>query len=118
MIVIDKQGKARRNRGTVGLVTSIAATRPVVAGGSSTRAVLLASFVGTAIEWYDFFLYGTAAALVFSQLFFPKIDPLAGTMAAFATFAVGFFARPIGGDRLRSLRRPLRPQVDARLPRS
>jgi MHS family shikimate/dehydroshikimate transporter-like MFS transporter len=59
--------------------------------------VVAASFVGTAIEWYDFFLYGTAAALVFPRLFFPTADPLAGTMAAFATYAVGFLARPIGG---------------------
>jgi MFS transporter, MHS family, shikimate and dehydroshikimate transport protein len=59
--------------------------------------VVLASFIGTSIEWYDFFLYGTAAALVFNQLFFPTLDPLAGTMASFATYAVGFFARPLGG---------------------
>jgi metabolite-proton symporter len=59
--------------------------------------VVLASFIGTAIEWYDFFLYGTAAALVFNRLFFPTIDPVAGTMAAFATYAVGFLARPLGG---------------------
>ncbi|MBI5775423.1 MAG: MHS family MFS transporter [Verrucomicrobia bacterium] len=64
---------------------------------SSVRRVVLASFIGTTIEWYDFFLYGTAAALVFNKLFFPTIDPLAGTMAAFATYAVGFFARPLGG---------------------
>ena len=64
---------------------------------SSTRLVALASFVGTTIEWYDFFLYGTAAALVFNRLFFPTFDPLAGTLAAFATYAVGFVARPIGG---------------------
>lgn len=61
------------------------------------RRVVIASFIGTTIEWYDFFLYGTAAALVFNKLFFPNIDPLAGTMAAFATNAVGFFARPLGG---------------------
>src|ERR1700737_1123016 len=59
--------------------------------------VALASFVGTAIEWYDFFLYGTAAALVFNKLFFPEFDPLVGTLAAFATFSVGFLARPLGG---------------------
>jgi metabolite-proton symporter len=59
--------------------------------------VVLASFVGTAIEWYDFFLYGTAAALVLDRLFFPTLDPVAGRMAAFATYAVGFFARPLGG---------------------
>ena len=64
---------------------------------ASLRPVILASFIGTMIEWYDFFLYGTAAALVFNKLFFPTIDPLAGTMAAFSTFAVGFFARPLGG---------------------
>ena len=62
-----------------------------------TRRVVLASFIGTTIEWYDFFLYGTAAALVFNKLFFPNVDPLTGTMAAFGTYAVGFFARPLGG---------------------
>src|ERR1041385_7166456 len=65
--------------------------------GSSLRRVVLASFVGTVIEWYDFYLYGTAAALVFNRLFFPSADPFNGTLAAFATFAVGFFARPLGG---------------------
>jgi MFS transporter, MHS family, shikimate and dehydroshikimate transport protein len=59
--------------------------------------VAFASFIGTAIEYYDYFLYGTAAALVFNQLFFPQFAPLTGTLAAFATFAVGFFARPVGG---------------------
>lgn len=53
--------------------------------------------LGTAIEWYDFFLYGTAAALVFNQLFFPTLDAVTGTLAAFASYAVGFFARPLGG---------------------
>ncbi|HWN67373.1 MAG TPA: MFS transporter [Haliangium sp.] len=57
----------------------------------------LASFIGTAIEWYDFFLYGTAAALVFNKLFFPSFDPLVGTLLAFLTYAVGFVARPLGG---------------------
>lgn len=64
---------------------------------TSVGRVVLASFIGTTIEWYDFFLYGTAAALVFNRLFFPTFDPAAGTMAAFATYAVGFFARPFGG---------------------
>lgn len=64
---------------------------------TSITHVAVASFVGTAIEWYDFFLYGTAAALVFNRLFFPKFDPLVGTLLAFGTFAVGFVARPIGG---------------------
>ena len=63
----------------------------------SLRQVALASFIGTTIEWYDFFLYGTAAALIFGDLFFPKVDPTVGTLAAFATFGVGFAARPVGG---------------------
>jgi len=63
----------------------------------SVRLVALASLIGTTIEWYDFFLYGTAAALVFNRLFFPQSDPLMGTLYAFGTYAVGFFARPVGG---------------------
>ena len=70
---------------------------PIAADLRAIRPVILASFVGTAIEWYDFFLYGTAAALVFNRLFFPTVDPLLGTLSAFGTFAVGFVARPIGG---------------------
>ena len=57
----------------------------------------LASLIGTTIEWYDFFLYGTAAALVFNRLFFPTFDPLTGTLAALGSYAVGFVARPVGG---------------------
>src|SRR5688500_9581306 len=57
----------------------------------------MASLVGTTIEWYDFFLYGSAAAIVFNRLFFPSFDPLTGTLLAFATYALGFFARPVGG---------------------
>jgi MFS transporter, MHS family, shikimate and dehydroshikimate transport protein len=64
---------------------------------SEAVRVAVASLIGTSVEWYDFFLYGTAAALVFNRLFFPQLDPLTGTVAAFATFAVGFIARPIGG---------------------
>ncbi|MFI4934114.1 MAG: MFS transporter [Caulobacterales bacterium] len=64
---------------------------------SSLRQVIFASLIGTTIEWYDFFLYGTAAALVFGKLFFPRSDPLVGVMLAFATNALGFAARPIGG---------------------
>ncbi|MGN6155295.1 MAG: MFS transporter [Sphingomicrobium sp.] len=59
--------------------------------------VIAASLIGTTIEWYDFFLYGSAAALVFNKLFFPSFDPLVGTLLAFATYAVGFVARPLGG---------------------
>ena len=73
-------------------MTDTSATR-----AGSIRLVALASLIGTTIEWYDFFLYGTAAALVFNRLFFPTFDPLAGTLAAFGTYAVGFVARPIGG---------------------
>ncbi len=61
------------------------------------RRVVAASLVGTTVEWYDFFLYGVAASLVFGQVFFPEGDELAGTLAAFATFAIGFVARPLGG---------------------
>src|SRR5687767_3457144 len=61
------------------------------------RRVVAASIIGTTIEWYDFFLYGSAAALVFNRLFFPEYDPLVGTMLAFATYALGFVARPLGG---------------------
>jgi len=67
-------------------------TRP-----ASIRVVALASLIGTTIEWYDFFLYGTAAALVLNRLFFPTFDPLSGTLASLATYSVGFVARPIGG---------------------
>jgi MHS family shikimate/dehydroshikimate transporter-like MFS transporter len=63
----------------------------------SIKAVVAASFIGTTIEWYDFFLYGTAAALVFDKLFFPEAAPLVGTLLAFSTYAVGFAARPLGG---------------------
>ncbi len=59
--------------------------------------VAFASLIGTSIEWYDYFLYGTAAALVFNKLFFPSYDPLVGTLLAFATFSLGFIARPVGG---------------------
>ncbi|HEX5569684.1 MAG TPA: MFS transporter [Streptomyces sp.] len=73
----------------------------------SIKRVVTASLIGTTIEWYDFFLYGAAAALVFDKLFFPESDPLVGTLLAFVTYAVGFAARPVGalvfghyGDRL------------------
>ncbi|WP_051343347.1 MFS transporter [Pseudonocardia spinosispora] len=64
---------------------------------ASNRTILLASLVGTTVEWYDFFLYATAASLVFPKLFFPANDEVIGTLLAFGTFAVGFVARPIGG---------------------
>ena len=59
--------------------------------------IAFASFIGTCIEYFDFFIFSTAAALVMNDLFFPSLDPLAGTLAAFATFGVAFFVRPLGG---------------------
>ena len=61
------------------------------------RHVLLSAGIGSALEWYDFYIYGLASALVFGPLFFPKFDSTVGTLASFATFAVGFLARPFGG---------------------
>src|SRR6201997_2295065 len=61
------------------------------------RIVVAASLSGTTVEWYDFFLYATAAGLVFNKVFFPSASSLVGTLLAFATFAVGFVMRPIGG---------------------
>src|SRR5579859_1909306 len=75
--------------------------------GAQLRKAVVAATVGTTIEWYDFFIYGTAAGLVFPKLFFPNEDPLTGTLAAFGTYFVGFVGRPIGaaifghyGDRI------------------
>ncbi|MQA17066.1 MAG: MFS transporter [Pseudonocardiaceae bacterium] len=62
-----------------------------------TRRALIGSMVGTSLEWYDFFLYSYAAALIFGKLFFPEFDPLVGTLLAFGTYGVGYFARPLGG---------------------
>ncbi|MBO0801268.1 MAG: MFS transporter, partial [Blastocatellia bacterium] len=68
-----------------------------ISNESSVQKVAITSFIGTTIEWYDFFLYGTASALIFGRLFFPTFDPLTGTLASFGTYAVGFVARPVGG---------------------
>ena len=70
---------------------------PSVSSRAALRKVVLPSLIGTTIEWYDFFLYGTAAALVFNSQFFPQADPLSGAMLAFSTYALGFLARPLGG---------------------
>ncbi len=64
---------------------------------SGIARIVGASLIGTTVEWYDFFLYGSAAALVFNTLFFPTGDPLVGTLIAFVTYAIGFVARPLGG---------------------
>ena len=78
--------------------TGKSATSPTQAPGkTSIGKVVFASLVGTAVEWYDFFLYGSAAALVFGALFFPESDPVTGTLLAFGTYALGFVARPLGG---------------------
>jgi MFS family permease len=69
---------------------------PTTRTGPSKKRIFAASFIGTSIEWYDYYIFGTAAALVFGSLFFPKFSSVAGTLAAFATFAVGFVARPLG----------------------
>ncbi|MFL6563867.1 MAG: MFS transporter, partial [Burkholderiales bacterium] len=60
------------------------------------RRAVIASTIGTTIEWYDFFLYSIVTGLVFAKLFFPQSDPLTGTLQAFAIYAVGFVARPVG----------------------
>jgi len=64
---------------------------------TSMTKVGVAAFIGALVEWYDYFLYGLAASVVFTKLFFPSENPLIGTLAAFATFGVGFFFRPLGG---------------------
>jgi MHS family shikimate/dehydroshikimate transporter-like MFS transporter len=87
---------------TVQASAAIGAAKPQRIG-----AIALAGAIGTIIEWYDFLIYGTAAALIFNKLFFPNVDPRIGTLAALGSFTVGFLARPIGsaifghfGDRL------------------
>jgi len=91
------------------VITIGIASRPLSEADHSTqlRRAVIASTVGTTIEWYDFLLYGTATGLVFGKLFFPKSDPLVGVLQAFAVYSVGFIARPIGamvfghyGDRI------------------
>jgi metabolite-proton symporter len=73
------------------------AAGPPPAHPGSPRKVIVASLIGTSLEWYDFFLYVTATALVFNKLFFPEFDPVIGTLLGFTTAAVGFIARPLGG---------------------
>ena len=70
---------------------------PDTGTGSNIVKVVAASMAGTTVEWYDFFLYGVAAALVFPAVFFPASDPTVGTLASLGTFAIGFVARPVGG---------------------
>jgi MFS family permease len=88
-------------------VATTYASMPEAEHSAQLRKAVIAATVGTAIEWYDFFLYGTAAGLVFGKLFFPNQDPLSATLLAFTTYFVGFAARPVGaaifghyGDRI------------------
>src|SRR3954471_17216192 len=78
-------------QGHLGAAAMSTIAPPAVRTVSTTR-IAVASFIGTAIEFYDFYIYGTAAALVLGKLFFPTFSALAGTLAAFATFGVGFVA--------------------------
>src|SRR6201997_2505222 len=79
-----------RNAELISLVESPATN------ATEIKRVVVSSVIGTAVEWYDFLIYGTASALVFSKLFFPLSDPALGTIAAFGTYGVGFLARPLG----------------------
>ena len=78
-------------------MTSTSRTPVARSKAPSPAKVAMASFIGTTIEWYDYFIFGAAAVLVLNQQFFPTLDPLAGVLASFATFAVAFIARPFGG---------------------
>ena len=94
------------------MTTAVTSLPAEGAGASKEPAVskawvAAATMVGTTIEWYDFFIFGAATALVFNRLFFPSFDPVVATLASFSTFAVGLFARPLGavlfghfGDRI------------------
>src|SRR5580704_13309372 len=77
--------------------TTIAAPADAASDHRKIGSIAFAGTIGTVIEWYDFLIYGTAAALVFNSQFFPTVDPLTGTLAALGTYAVGFLARPLGG---------------------
>lgn len=80
------------------LAASAASSAPdAPAKSSSRRRAILASMVGTIVEWYDFAIYGAASSLVFGKVFFPNVDPVIGLLASYGSFAAGFFARPFGG---------------------
>jgi len=95
-VVMEAPNVSHHDRSTVRRL-AMSPSQPVLDRGREARRVATASAVGTTIEWYDFFIYGTAAALVFGKQFFPQVSPVVGTLAAFATFAIGFLARPLGG---------------------
>ena len=77
--------------------TSVAVSTVPEARRASTGRLATASSVGTTLEWYDFTVYNTLAALIFNRLFFPSFDPMSGTILAFSTYAVGYISRPVGG---------------------
>src|SRR5277367_1465180 len=89
--------KARRPNRSARMSTSIATPIDAAADRRKIGSIAFAGTIGTVIEWYDFLIYGTAAALVFNSQFFPTVDPLTGTLAALGSYAVGFLARPLGG---------------------
>src|SRR6202035_5423557 len=93
--------------GAMAMAATSLGVLPEAEHSAQLRKAVIASTIGTAIEWYDFFLYGTAAGLVFGKLYFPNSDPLAATLLAFGTYFIGFVGRPIGaaifghyGDRI------------------
>ena len=75
--------------------TNVVASEPITPGRQ--RKVVISSFVGTVLEWYDFYIYGTAATIVFGSLFFPNLDATTGMLASFAAYGIGFFLKPVGG---------------------
>ena len=95
-----RNGIARRNKIIVGNIMSNAGLLSLAKGSvdktTEITRVVASSVIGTAVEWYDFLIYGTASALVFNRLFFPLYDPALSTIAAFGTYAVGYGARPLG----------------------
>src|SRR5580698_3943798 len=92
---------ARNSESVIGetdmsIVTSTAGAQPAGTKPQKIGAIAFAGAIGTVIEWYDFLIYGTAAALVFNSQFFPNIDPRIGTLAALGSFTVGFLCCPVG----------------------
>jgi len=90
----------------------LAAKADAATARRNTLRVIVASTIGTTIEWFDFFLYGFVAALVLGKLYFPSKDPLTGTLIAFATYFGSFAARPVGAAIFGHYRRPYRSQED------
>jgi len=102
----NREGTEQK-RADMTTATTTIGTLPEAEHSANLRKAVIASTIGTAIEWYDFFLYGTAAGLVFGKLYFPNEDPLSATLLAFGTYFIGFVGRPIGaaifghyGDRI------------------